>query len=131
MSRLSASQYLSAIEAESARFREALAAADPAAPVPSCPAWSALDLVNPLAEVQGQWAWVVANRPKTRDDRPEAAAAPTTYDAALTAFDEASAGLVAALRDGDIEEAERVLAGHIRRTRRQLAKNPHVFEHRD
>jgi DNA-binding GntR family transcriptional regulator len=37
--------------------------------------------------------------------------------------------MVAALRDGDTEEAERVLAGHIRRTRRQLARNPHVFDH--
>ena len=35
--------------------------------------------------------------------------------------------MVAALRDEDTEEAERVLAGHIRRTRRQLAKNPEVF----
>ncbi len=37
--------------------------------------------------------------------------------------------MVAALKDGDVEEAERVLAGHIRRTRRQLARNPHVFDH--
>lgn len=36
--------------------------------------------------------------------------------------------IIAALRDGDIEDAERVLAGHIRRTRRQLAKAPDVFE---
>lgn len=36
--------------------------------------------------------------------------------------------MVAALRDGDVEEAERVLAAHIRRTRRQLAKHPHVFD---
>ena len=36
--------------------------------------------------------------------------------------------IVAALRDGDVEEAERVLSGHIRRTRRQLARNPHVFD---
>ncbi|MCR2762551.1 GntR family transcriptional regulator [Microbacterium sp. zg.B48] len=35
--------------------------------------------------------------------------------------------IVAALRDGDIEEAERVLAGHIRRTRRQLVKSPQIF----
>ncbi len=101
MSRLSASQYLSAIESESARFREVLADADPAAPVPSCPAWSALDLAKHLAEVQSQWAWVVANRPKNPEERPERDAAPTSYDAALTAFDEASAGLVAALRDAD------------------------------
>lgn len=37
--------------------------------------------------------------------------------------------MVAALKDGDIEEAERVLAGHIRRTRRRLARTPHIFDH--
>ena len=36
--------------------------------------------------------------------------------------------LIAALRDGDVEEAERVLAGHIRRTRRRLARHPELFE---
>lgn len=36
--------------------------------------------------------------------------------------------LVAAIRDGDSTEAERVLLGHIRRTRRQLANHPQVFE---
>lgn len=36
--------------------------------------------------------------------------------------------IVAALRDRDLEEAERMLAGHIRRTRRQLARTPEVFE---
>jgi uncharacterized protein (TIGR03083 family) len=101
MSRLSASQYLSAIESESARFREALADADPAAPVPSCPAWSALDLLNHLTDVQSSWAWTVENRPKNQDERPDSAPAPTGYGVALTAFDEASAGLVAALRDAD------------------------------
>jgi DNA-binding GntR family transcriptional regulator len=35
--------------------------------------------------------------------------------------------MVAALREGDNEEAERVLAAHIRRTRRQLARTPEVF----
>ena len=35
--------------------------------------------------------------------------------------------LLAALRDGDVSEAERVLAGHIRRTRRQLARHPEIF----
>ncbi|WP_449282065.1 GntR family transcriptional regulator [Leucobacter sp.] len=35
--------------------------------------------------------------------------------------------LIIALRDGDFDEAERVLAGHIRRTRRQLAKHPEIF----
>ncbi len=35
--------------------------------------------------------------------------------------------LVKAIRDGDAEDAERVLAGHIRRTRLQLAHHPAVF----
>lgn len=35
--------------------------------------------------------------------------------------------LVTALRDRDSDEAERVLLGHIRRTRRQLARHPEVF----
>lgn len=37
--------------------------------------------------------------------------------------------MIATLRDGDIEEAERILAGHIRRTRRQLARHPELFAH--
>jgi DNA-binding GntR family transcriptional regulator len=36
--------------------------------------------------------------------------------------------LVAAIRERDSDEAERVLLGHIRRTRRQLARHPEVFE---
>ena len=35
--------------------------------------------------------------------------------------------LVTALRDGDIDTAERVIEGHIRRTRRLLAQHPEVF----
>ncbi len=37
--------------------------------------------------------------------------------------------LIATLHDGDIEEAERILTGHIRRTRRQLARHPELFDH--
>lgn len=36
--------------------------------------------------------------------------------------------LVAAFRRGDVEEAERVLAVHIRRTRLELARHPEIFE---
>lgn len=35
--------------------------------------------------------------------------------------------IVSALREDDIDEAERVLFSHIRRTRRQLARTPHIF----
>jgi DNA-binding GntR family transcriptional regulator len=37
--------------------------------------------------------------------------------------------LVSAIRRRDIDEAERILAGHIRRTRLELARHPDVFEH--
>lgn len=36
--------------------------------------------------------------------------------------------LVSAIRRRDVDEAERVLAGHIRRTRLELARHPQVFE---
>lgn len=36
--------------------------------------------------------------------------------------------IVSNLRDGDLEDAERVLAGHIRRTRRRLSRHPELFE---
>ncbi|MBS1691896.1 MAG: GntR family transcriptional regulator [Actinobacteria bacterium] len=36
--------------------------------------------------------------------------------------------LVTAIREGDADEAERVLFGHIRRTRLQLARHPEVFD---
>lgn len=39
--------------------------------------------------------------------------------------------IVGALRDHDIDAAESMLAGHIRRTRRQLASHPEVFADRD
>jgi DNA-binding GntR family transcriptional regulator len=39
--------------------------------------------------------------------------------------------IVGALRDHDIDAAESMLAGHIRRTRRQLASHPEVFAERE
>lgn len=36
--------------------------------------------------------------------------------------------LVNALKGGDVDDAERVLAGHIRRTRTQLQRHPDIFE---
>ena len=36
--------------------------------------------------------------------------------------------LVSAIRRRDLDEAERVLAGHIRRTRLELARHPDVFD---
>ena len=54
--------YLAALERETRRARECLADADPAARVPSCPDWSADDLLWHLGgEVQDFWAWVIAH----------------------------------------------------------------------
>ncbi len=51
--------YIDAISSESARFNELSRATDPAAPVPSCPGWSASDLFWHLTEVQYFWATIV------------------------------------------------------------------------
>ena len=63
VTRLPAETYLDHIRTESARFREVLAGCDPAARVPSCPDWSAADLLWHLATVQRWWAEVVTARP--------------------------------------------------------------------
>lgn len=51
--------YLAHLTRESARFAEAIAAAQPDAPVPSCPDWTADDLLWHLAWVQAWWATIV------------------------------------------------------------------------
>lgn len=95
----------------SATFRNALAQADPGAPVPSCPDWTAADLLTHLTDVQRRWAMVVAGRLQSppRDGGAEAGSEPdsavsdtapgSAWNAAVTRFDVASAGLVAALSD--------------------------------
>jgi DNA-binding GntR family transcriptional regulator len=49
-----------------------------------------------------------------------------TDDARRTVHDEHHL-IVSALVDGDVEDAERVLHGHIRRTRRRLSRQPDLF----
>jgi uncharacterized protein (TIGR03083 family) len=86
------------IKSESARFRDALADADPAAPVPTCPDWNAADLLWHLTEVQLEWGIIV--RDELQD--PEAAEAekpqrPADYRVLLELFDQANNILVHAL----------------------------------
>ncbi|PUA79570.1 maleylpyruvate isomerase family mycothiol-dependent enzyme [Nocardioides currus] len=103
MTLLSPDTYLEHIRAESARFREVLADCDPAARVPTCPEWSAEDLLWHLATVQRFWAGIVIDRPVERDeaDVPER---PATYAEVLASYDEWSAALVAALDGVDTKE---------------------------
>ncbi len=105
MTRLDFPTYLDRIRAESARFREALADADPTARVPACPDWDAADLLWHLAEVQWFWSANLARRPAAPDDdmgRPER---PESYAALLALYDECSAGLVRELEAADPTEA--------------------------
>jgi uncharacterized protein (TIGR03083 family) len=97
--RLSPDVYLEHLRAESARFRDVLAACDPAARVPACPDWDAADLLWHLATVQRWWTEVLRARPA----RPEAIdpARPQTYDELLRAFGEWSADLAAVLHGAD------------------------------
>jgi uncharacterized protein (TIGR03083 family) len=92
---VNAPEYLEHIRAESARFAGCLAGADPSAPVPSCPDWTAADLVWHLAEVQLFWGAIVRER---LDDPDLAEAAkperPDDYEALLGLFAKASAALV-------------------------------------
>lgn len=63
-------QFLDHLTRESARFRVALADADPKARVPTCPDWDADDLLWHLGEVQ--WFWgEIAERGVTKDDQLE------------------------------------------------------------
>ena len=50
------------IDAEADRFAAALAASDPQARVPTCPGWTALDLLAHLTEVHQFWAAVIGDR---------------------------------------------------------------------
>lgn len=97
--RLAPDVYLTHLREESARFRAVLTDCDPAAGVPSCPGWSAADLLWHLATVQRWWAEVLTARP----ERPEEVEPPrpAAYDDLLGAFDEWSARLVEVLDGAD------------------------------
>lgn len=99
--------HVGVIARESARFREVLAAADPATRVPTCPDWDADDLLWHLAEVQSFWTAVIGTGARDGSDleRVEAAKPERPVDRAglLTLVGRASADLVAVLdgRDPD------------------------------
>ena len=104
--RLSPDVYLDHLRSESARFRDVLAGCEPEARVPSCPEWSAADLLWHLAVVQRHWADTLAVRPaqpeRAEEDAPPR---PEAYDDLLTTFDAWSADLAAELDGADPAEA--------------------------
>jgi uncharacterized protein (TIGR03083 family) len=100
MARLDHPTYLRHIQDESQRFRDVLADCDPGAPVPSCPDWTADDLLWHLGEVQHFWTEMVTNRPKGPDvyHQPER---PGDHAGLLSFYDQQYVALVAALRTAE------------------------------
>jgi len=106
MTHLEFPRYLDHIATESRRFRDVLAAADPALPVPSCPRWNTDDLLWHLAEVQHFWAATIQRRPHSPDPEtgwgePER---PRTRVDLLAFFDSSSKALQDALAAADPKE---------------------------
>jgi uncharacterized protein (TIGR03083 family) len=103
MIRLDYPTYLQHIRDESQRFRDVLADCDAKARVPSCPDWTAADLLWHLGKVQHWWTWMVVNRPKGPDDYldPER---PGGYADLLAFYDEQYVALVDALSAADPDE---------------------------
>ena len=97
--RLPFTAYLEHLRRDSARFVDVLARTDPEAPVPSCPEWTAADLLHHLTEVQWFWATVVSHR-LTAGEQVEALEGPQraqSYPAMIETMRAASATLVTAL----------------------------------
>jgi len=105
VTRLPYPDYAAAIRRESQRFRDVLADCDPAAPVPSCPEWTAADLLWHMTTVHHWWCAMVTNRPQTAEEMGYAEPPrPEPYDALLTAYDDAHAAFVTALESADPAE---------------------------
>jgi uncharacterized protein (TIGR03083 family) len=98
--------YLDHLQRESARFLTAVLAAAPGAQVPSCPEWTADDLLWHLAEVQ--WFWSEIVRSGTDDPEPVQAAKPArpgNREGLAEFYRVASGGLLAALAAASPEDA--------------------------
>src|SRR5689334_22834671 len=105
MARLDFSTYLDHIRAESRRFHDVLADCDPAAPVPSCPEWTATDLLWHLVCVQDWWSWCIENRPKSpHTDGYEEPERPASYGDMLEQHAATFGRLVSALEQADPKE---------------------------
>lgn len=104
MPRLDFPHYVDHIRTESARFRAVLTDCDPEARVPSCPDWTAGDLLWHLIGVQDHWATMVGDRPDANPDTYTDPVRPGTHAELLTLFDQTSARLTDALEKADPAE---------------------------
>lgn len=96
------------ITGESDRFAAVLASLDPATPVPSCPEWTARDLMEHLTHVHHFWATVLNDDLRSDDDVRELdanpPALPDSIDEMLPIRAAATRALAAAL--GRLDDAE-------------------------
>jgi uncharacterized protein (TIGR03083 family) len=95
------------IQSESDRFGAVLAETDPASRVPTCPEWSALELLKHLAQVHQFWAAVIGGRLTAAEVAGFEASRPSLPDDPEQLQDirgEATAALLAALNGRDPSE---------------------------
>ena len=94
---------LAVIDTESRRFAKVLAPVDPGARCPTCPDWSAADLLWHLTEVHYFWAYVIGRRVVSESELADAEAAkpdrPSTVPELLAMREDATARLLQALAD--------------------------------
>ena len=90
--------FIAAIERESHRFGACLESADPNASVPTCPEWTAADLLWHLGEVQLFWANIVRGRLTAPDTaKVDASIRPTAFAGLLEFYARASVELIDSL----------------------------------
>jgi uncharacterized protein (TIGR03083 family) len=90
--------YLAHLADDSERFAEVLTGLDPTTRVPTCPDWTAADLVWHLGEVQWFWSRVIRHRPvHPRDITEPDPARPGSYEALLLFAEQSAMDLVGAL----------------------------------
>lgn len=98
MQLLSSSALLDHLASESRALRDALGRCDPEAQVPSCPDWTAHDLLAHVVSVQEFWTGIVRDRPAgPPEDHEDADLSGSAYDALLDRLGAASAALIEAL----------------------------------
>ena len=94
-------QHTAVISAETELFADAVVAADAAAPVPTCPDWTASDLLWHLTEVHAFWARILSSGVLTDDDSEavenDKPARPETADGIVALLRAETAALVAEL----------------------------------
>ena len=95
------------IRSESRRFADVLATLSPETPVPTCPGWTAADLLWHLTQVQLFWSAVVSSGATTDEQIGEIEAhtpvRPLGRDALLARRERATEDLAAALRSGPLD----------------------------